>query len=41
MLWIDTDGSKKSWEMKEVRKLFNFQHGRIARVGFNELDNMI
>ena len=26
MFWIDTNGSKKSWEKYELRKLFNFLH---------------
>ena len=40
MLWIDTDGSKKSWEMKEVRKLFNFQHKTNFNAELQESDSM-
>ena len=40
MLWIDTDGSKKSWKMYELRKLFNFMHKTKFNAELQESNSM-
>ena len=40
MLWIDTNGSKKTWERQELIKLFNFMHKTNFNAELQETNSM-